>query len=62
MRPDTSRPDTPITVERADDGAYVVHAVTPTGVVSLGTHANVVDAWMAIDELDSPVQQLAQAA
>jgi hypothetical protein len=64
MRPDTQSPASPLTVDRDADGAYVVHAITPAGVVSLGTHANVVDAWAAIDELDSPdgVDQLARAA
>jgi hypothetical protein len=62
MRPDTHSHLTPLIIERSPDGAYVVHAISPAGVVSLGTHANVVDAWMAIDALDSPAQVLARAA
>ena len=51
----------PITVERKADGSYVVNVLTPAGVVSLGQHARVADAWRAIDEIDSPVA-FAQAA
>jgi hypothetical protein len=55
-------PKATLTVDRRADGAYVVHALTTDGVLSLGTHANVADAWMAIDALDSPAAGLAQAA
>ena len=52
---------TPVTIERAADGGYVVHALTTSGVVSLGTHSRVADAWRAIDALDAPAD-FAQAA
>lgn len=53
--------ETPLTMEIAGDGSYVIHAITPNGVVPLGRHASVTDAWEAIDAIDAPAS-LAKAA
>ncbi|MCW3040867.1 MAG: hypothetical protein JWM31_2772 [Solirubrobacterales bacterium] len=48
-------PATPIALTRTADRSITVHALSPEGLVDLGTFRSTADAWRAVDELDMGV-------
>ncbi len=51
-----------LTLVRTADGGFGLHQNTPTGRRSLGSHASARDAWIALDALDVPNEDMIHRA